>query len=93
MAAAARSAEAGDVGVLEQRQDDLERRVTELEQALRRDGGIYDTLRKLEVRLETFVSEVTASVRIASAVGSAVGAIIGAIFAAGVAVLLSLMKG
>jgi exosome complex RNA-binding protein Rrp42 (RNase PH superfamily) len=92
-AAAADGCEGCTLGALEQRVDEHERRLAELEQSLRRDGGIFDTLRRLELELATFVTKVASSVRVASAIGSAVGAIVGALFAAGVAVLLSMAKG
>lgn len=77
----------------DQRFDDHERRITDLERSLRAQGGIFDTLKRLELELTRFVATVTASVRTATAVGSMIGAIAGGLFAAAVAVLLAKMKG
>lgn len=89
---AARSLPICDNPGCEQRFSDLERRTDELERALRSEGGIYDTLKRLEVQLATFTATVTASVRTAAALGSGVGAIVGALFGAAVAIGLALMK-
>ena len=57
----------------------LERDVNELKHALRGEGGIFDTLKRLEIQFVTFTTTVTSSVRTTVALGSAAGGLLGAL--------------
>jgi hypothetical protein len=66
----------------EQRFKNLEEEMRDLKQALRGVGGIFDTLKRLELQFVQFTATVTASVRVTVALGSFGGALIGAIASA-----------
>lgn len=69
-----------------------DRRIQDLEDALRSQGGLYDTLTQLRLQFERFTATVTASVKTTVFLGSAGGAVVGALFGAGVAIAIALVK-
>lgn len=59
--------------VLQRDIEELQRRVSELEHALRGKDGIYDTLKGLEVKLASLTSSIRTAVALGTLAGSGLG--------------------